>query len=137
MKRAMTLLLATVAITSANAQPTNPPGFTLTQTNQTGTNYLSLTITNHLPGRLYTVYYTYEVDTPLRWWFGPWVTGQTNQTNFLLLEPQAPIVFLQARNGTDQDGDSVDDFRDADPFDSQVGRMEVIIYTPANNSIIQ
>src|SRR5260221_12166599 len=107
MKLAMIFLAATAVAFSASAQPTNPPGMSLTLTNQTGTNYLSLSVTNHIAGRYYTVWYAYDITTPLRFWLGPYVTGQTNQTNFLILEPIVPIAFLQTRNGGDQDGDGI------------------------------
>ncbi len=137
MKLAMIFLAATAVAFSASAQPTNPPGMSLSLTNQTGTNYLSLSVTNHVAGRYYTVWYAYDLTTPLRLWIGPYITGQTNQTNFVMLEPQSSIAFLQARNGIDQDGDGVPDNQDADAFDSQVGTLQVIIYTPANGSTIQ
>jgi hypothetical protein len=131
------IVLTSMAAFTASGQSTNPPALSISLTNQLGTNYLSLTVTNHVGGRLYELYYSYEIATPQKQWIGPYVTGQTNQTNFVILQPEAPIVFLVARDGSDTDGDGVPNARDADPFDFNIGELQVIIYSPANGSNIQ
>src|SRR6266542_3283051 len=132
MKTRFVLLAAMAIAFSAHAQSTNPPALTIRLTNQLGTNFLSLTVTNHVSGQLYEIYYTYEITTPGRWWPGPLVTGQTNQTNFLILQPQPPVAFYVARGCSDFDADGVPNYKDADPFDAGVGALQVIIYSPAN-----
>src|SRR5437773_10138556 len=89
------LILAIVAFSGVQVrgQSTNPPALTISMTNQVGTNYLSLTVTNHIAGRNYELFYSYDVTTMAKFWSG-FVTGTTNQTNFLVFEPDAPAIFF-------------------------------------------
>lgn len=131
------LVLCTVyACVSAWGQ--TAPGLSIALT---GTNQVTITVTNGATNGVYEIWFTDVLDTNAQVFTnGSWVllaTGATNQTNFVFTLGDTDTGYFQALVGNDFDGDGVPDWKDARPFDPTIGILTVTIETPANGSVIQ
>src|SRR5262245_37573862 len=110
-----------------------PPGLSAALSNSTN---LQLTVTNSVAGQTYELYYTATLEAGYSWsWF---YTGSPGQTNFTILGITNGFSgFFRAESGTDRDGDSIENYRDANPYDASINYpLTVIIETPLNGSTI-
>ena len=91
----------------------------------TGTNQVTITVTNGVTNGVYSIWFTEALDTnALVFTNGSWVlvaTGATNQTSFPFTLGNSETGFFQALIGNDFDGDGVPDWKDARPFDPTIG----------------
>jgi len=106
----------------------------------TGTNQVTLVVTNGSPTNVYQIWWTEFLDAnALVLTNGAWTVvaaGTTGQTNFVLTYV-TDTGFFRAINGSDFDNDGFPDWEDARPFDPNVGILTVTIETPANGSNVQ
>jgi hypothetical protein len=101
-----------------------------------GTNQVLITITNGVSTANYELYYTLGLEGPPTYEWNLLVEGDVGETNFLVDVEGVNRTFFRAASNTDFDGDGVPNYKDADPFDPNVGQLTVIIYSPANGSTI-
>ena len=112
--------------------PTIPqPGITASLT---GTNQLLVTITNAASFANYELYYRPSLDVAYPWRLSQ--VGVQGQSNFVV-GVNYDYMFYQVCVGSDWDADGIPNQSDADPLDSNVGELSVVILTPANGSFIQ
>jgi len=102
----------------------------------TGTNQFLITITNAESTVNYELYRTPVLGDPVNYPFTLHIIGAQGQSNFTVNMGSEPSGFVRAAIGSDWDGDGIENYRDADPFDPNVGELQVIIYSPANGSTI-
>ena len=106
----------------------------------TGTNEVTLTITNGVSTNLYEIWWTEFLEGDLSLTNGAWIdvySGTTGQTNFVLDLGDTDTGFFRGINGNDFDNDGVPNWEDARPFDPSFGILKVTIETPANGSNVQ
>jgi hypothetical protein len=117
---------------------TSAPGLSIALT---GTNQITLTVTNGVPGGLYEIWWTEFLDAEaLSLTNGAWEPVCTNtpgQTNFVMDLGDFDTGFFRALNGNDFDLDGVPNYEDARPFDPTIGILKVTIESPANGSNVQ
>ena len=126
-------LLIGIPLLTALAQSVPQPVLSLTPT---GTNNVLLSITN---GVNFTNYQIYRTPALMLTGF-PWTVsaiGTNGQTNFLVDMGGDAMGFFKALVGSDQDGDGVLDWMDANPNDPTIGALTITIDSPANGSILQ
>src|SRR6266478_8063350 len=114
------LVLSLLAFWRVWSQST-PPALSIAST---GTNQVTLTVTNGLATNLYEIWWTEFLTGDLSLTNGDWITvysGTTGQTNFVLDLGDTDTGFFRAINGNDADNDGVPDWEDARPFDPSVG----------------
>ncbi len=103
-----------------------------------GTNEITLTVTNGSPTGLYEIWWTEFLNSDaLNLTNGGWqpiYTGTNGQTNFVLDLSDFDTGFFRALNGNDFDLDGIPNNQDARPFDASVGILRVTIEAPANGS---
>jgi hypothetical protein len=106
-----------------------------------GTNEVTLTVTNGFPTNIYEIYWTEFLDTSsANFTNGDWLlvySGTVGQTNFVLDLGDTDTGFFRGLNGNDFDNDGVLNSQDARPFDGSIGLMRVTIESPANGSTVQ
>jgi hypothetical protein len=128
-----TVMVAVYASISAWGQ--TGPGLSISLT---GTNTVSLTVTNALPAGIYEIYFQEFLDgSPFT--NGSWSlvgNGSAGQSNFNLILGNTDTGFFRAVNGNDFDNDGVPNYEDARPFDPTVGILIMTIETPANGSVV-
>src|ERR1019366_7463066 len=117
---------------------TSAPGLSIALT---GTNEVTLTVTNGVPTGVYEIWWTeflgsYALSLTNGAW-QPVYTGVTGQTNFVMDLGDTYTGFFRALNGNDFDLDGVPNYEDARPFDPSVGILRVTIESPANGSNVQ
>ena len=101
-----------------------------------GTNNYSITITNGDTNVNYELFWTPSLNDPAF----PWVLaveGVQGQTNFNVNGGIYPLGFFRANLGSDFDGDGIPNWKDANPYDSGVGVLTLIINSPTNGAVIQ
>jgi hypothetical protein len=107
----------------------------------TGTNEVTLTVTNGVPTGVYEIWWTEFLDAEaLSLTNGAWeplATGTTGQTNFVFDLGDTDTGFFRALNGNDFDLDGFPNYADARPFDPSVGILTVTIESPANGANVQ
>ncbi len=106
-----------------------------------GTNEVTLTVTNGFPTNIYEIYWTEFLDTSsASFTNGDWLlvySGTVGQTNFVLDLSDTDTGFFRGLNGNDFDNDGALYFQDARPFDPSIGLMRVTIESPSNGSNVQ
>ena len=104
----------------------------------TGTNEVTLTVTNGTSTAIYEIYWTEFLNAnATAFTNGAWnlvYSGTTGQTNFVLDLGDTVTGFFRAVNGNDFDNDGVLNNQDARPFDPLVGILQVTIEIPANGA---
>jgi hypothetical protein len=96
---------------------------------------LQVSVTNGLSTSVYELYWTPALNNSLYPW--QWLAvGVQGQTNFLLDISGSYLGFLQAKTGTDLDGDGIVDWQDSRPNDASKGLLQVTIESPTNGSTI-
>jgi hypothetical protein len=120
-------LMLALCISIVRADP--PFGLTIQVTNST---QLRLTITNAVATNAYEIQRRDAFDA-----FYPWVhetNGGLGQTNFTLEMGIRTMGFFQAVPCLDCDLDGIENWRDANPYDVNVGILTITIDSPANGS---
>ncbi len=98
-----------------------------------GSNQFSVLITNGVATTNYTLFWTPALENPVY----PWQVlgiGVTGETNFNVDANVYPLGFFRAMIGDDFDGDGVPEWKDGQPFNSNVGLLDITIDSPANGS---
>jgi hypothetical protein len=127
------ILFATWRVWSQTA----PPALSITLT---GTNTVTLTVTNGVSTNLYEIWWTEFLSGDVAITDGAWIDvydGTTGQTNFPMILGDTDTGFFRAVNGNDFDNDGIPNWEDARPFDPSVGILRVTIESPANGSNVQ
>lgn len=117
----------------------NPPALRIVAT---GTNEVTLTVTNPAPNTVYEIWWTEFLDADaMSLTNGGWQpigSGTNGQTVFPVIGLEDYNTgFFRAINMLDLDNDGVPNYQDARPFDSSVGILRVTIESPANGSSVQ
>ena len=100
----------------------------------TGSNLLTLTITNGLTNEYYEIYSEIQLEAPT-WSF--YAGGSLGQTSFLASNFPAMLRFFKARATNDWDGDGIANWADADPNSTNIGLLTITIESPANGALLQ
>jgi hypothetical protein len=100
----------------------------------TGTNQVTVTVTNGIATNLYELFYTPFLGSNANW--QPLSDGIIGQTNFTFMIDQTQFGFFRALTGNDLDGDGIPNYKDARPLDPTVGIMTITIESPANGASI-
>lgn len=107
----------------------------------TGTNEVTVTVTNPVPNTVYEIWWTEFLDadamTLTNGGWQPIGFGTNGQTVF-------PVIgledfnsgFFRAINMLDLDNDGASNYQDARPFDSSIGILRVTIESPANGAVV-
>ena len=129
------ILMVTVVAAWRVLSQSSPPALSIALT---GTNEVTLTVTNGVATNLYEIWWTEFLDTnALTLTNGAWqlvYPGVTGQTNFVMDLWDTQMGFFRALKGNDFDLDAVPDYEDARPWDPTIGILRVTIETPANGS---
>jgi hypothetical protein len=111
-----------------------PPALSISST---GTNEVTLIVTNGVATNLYEIWWTEFLSGNLSLTNGAWIdvySGTTGQTNFVLDLGDTEAGFFRGVNGNDFDNDGIPNWEDARPFDPSIGILKVTIESPANGS---
>jgi hypothetical protein len=131
------LSLALIALFVQGVARGDAPGLTIALT---GTNEVTLTVTNGAPTGIYEIWWTEFLDPTAVFTNGDWLladSGTTGQTNFVFDLGETWTGFFRAVNTNDFDGDSILNYQDARPFDPSVGVLRVTIESPANGANVR
>jgi hypothetical protein len=114
-----------------------PPALSIAST---GSNTISLVVTNGTNNTIYEIYFAEFLDTNAYYFTnGGWTlvaNGATGQTNFSATLGSTYTGFFRAVNGNDFDNDGIPNWDDARPFDPTVGILSVTIESPANGAVL-
>ncbi len=117
----------------------DPPALSIVRS---GTNEVTLTVTNAVPNGTYEIWWTEFLDDAAlsglddcAWEPIPPITN--GQTAFVLDCGYLSSGFFRAINTLDLDNDGVPNYQDARPFDASVGILRVTIESPANGANVQ
>ena len=114
-----------------------PPALSIVST---GTNEVTLTVTNGVATNLYEIWWTEFLDGDLSITNGAWTdvySGTTGQTNFVMDLGDTDAGFFIGVNGNDFDNDGIPNWQDSRPFEPSIGLLTVTIESPANGSNVQ
>lgn len=123
---AFTGILAIVALA-------DPPVLKITSL---GTNQFDISITNAVSTTNYTLFWTPAIENQLY----PWTVvavGGIGQSNFIMDVFDGNEGFFKVLVGSDEDGDGVPSWLDAQPFNPSVGVLTITIDSPVNGTLLQ
>jgi len=112
------------------AQSGPQPVLSITRTN---TNQFFILITNGVTNASYELYRRPALDP-----FYPWtlhIMGSQGQTSFLANMGLEYSGFFVVTVGNDWDGDGIENYRDANPNDTNIGVLTITIDNPTNGSV--
>ncbi len=101
-----------------------------------GSNQFNVVITNAVTTTNYTLFWTPVLEDQNY----PWQVlgiGNVGQTNFTVDGGTWPFGWFKMLIGTDQDGDGVPEWLDAQPLNPAVGILSVTIDSPTNGMVLQ
>jgi len=98
-----------------------------------GTN-IELVVTNGVTNEFYEIYSTNGLQSNTAW--SLLYTGYEGVTSFLWEIGPEQRRYFKARSGKDWDGDGIENYRDADGNNSNVGQLFITIESPTNNATI-
>jgi hypothetical protein len=120
----------TIALWPELARTSPAPGLSVALT---GSNLLTLTITNGVTNEYYEIYSKIQLEAP-DWSF--FTGGTLGQTSFSTFTYPAQQRFYRARATNDWDGDGILNWQDADPNSTNVGLLTITIENPANGALL-
>jgi hypothetical protein len=101
-----------------------------------GTNTFQITITNGWASTNYELYLTPVVGDSAY----PWKLinrGSLGQTNWTVDGAQNLTGFYSIWLGSDADGDGIENYRDSDPLNPNLGQLTITIDSPTDHSTFQ
>lgn len=101
-----------------------------------GSNQFSILITNGVSTTNYTLFWRYQLENPVY----PWTvvqSGSVGQTNFAVDAGLVSYGFFRVLIGDNADGDGSPEWQDAQPWNPNVGALNVVIDSPINGTIFQ
>lgn len=128
-----TILIVLFVMAICLGQGVPPPVLTI---KSLGGNQFSITITNGVTNGAYVLHWTPVLNNPNYPW-EPLSLGDVGETNWTVDGSEWTSSFFKIVVGTDQDGDSVPDWQDANPYDPTIGILSVIIDSPLNGTVLQ
>lgn len=101
-----------------------------------GTNVFDIAITNAVSATNYTLFWTPALQDPNY----PWnvvAVGSIGQSNFMMDVSGWNAGFFKVLLGSDEDGDGVPSWLDAQPLNPSVGVLTITIDSPVNGALLQ
>lgn len=102
-----------------------------------GTNQFLVVITNGVTNVNYEIYRTPVLGDDLNYPFTLHIIGNLGQTNFTIDMGPDASGFILAGIGSDWDADGIENYRDANPNDPNVGVLSVTIDSPTSGQLFQ
>jgi hypothetical protein len=127
-------LLAGTILWAVRSETVEPPEI---QISKVSSNTFQISILNGDSQTFYEVYRRTFLHPDYPWGSAGMLTGALGQTTFYVTEDLQPMSFFQVTAGTDWDGDSVPNWKDAQPNSTNAGALTITIDFPTPGAIIQ
>ena len=102
----------------------------------TGTNQFLIVITNGVTNANYEIYRTPVLGDAVNYPFTLHIIGTVGQTNFTINMGDEPSGFILSAIGSDFDGDGIENYRDGNPNDPNIGVLSLTIESPLNGTTL-
>lgn len=95
-----------------------------------------VTITNGVTNVNYEIYRTPVLNDPVNYPFALHIIGTMGQTNFTISLGTEPTGFILGAIGSDFDNDGIENYRDGNPNDPNIGALSLTIESPLNGTTL-